>query len=295
MRTGGFESALTALAVSLAMLGCGSPMTYPRTPDLHRGVSVALRSNVSHGDGEAKYSVRPGQTLGNGATTAEQLESPYEGHASGSSRSYNTWLRLPIGAVYSAEGNLAWGFSERTSLGGFGSLELIGAELRVQALSARDGGPLSATFALGGMHVGIFQSLSQDLLVGGWGGRAGLDLGLRVAGNELLVGGYASVIRRRRNFQKAPDDGLFRETPPGFYDGLMIVRDELKLSVPIGFAARGEGFALIFGVVPEWTLDARVGRASCFECAPEYQLDSFEQDFAIYFTVGGEGWRSSPQ
>jgi hypothetical protein len=264
-------------------------MTYPRTPELHRGLGGAFRSNVSHGDARAQYSVDPGVTPPREATSAARLKTTrYDGHASSSTRSYDTWLRV-LGAVFSSEIGLAYGFTDRVAIETWLSTELAGLELRLQLLSQREGAPFSATLALGGAHVGIFPSMSKRMLREGFGARAGLDLGFAIGRNQLLVGGYASQIRRRRNFQSVPDDGAFRETWPGFSSGLMVVRDETKLSVPIGFAVRAQDVAIVSGIVPEWTLHASLSDWSCPECS-YYQLDRFDQSFAIYLTFGIEAW-----
>jgi hypothetical protein len=265
-------------------------MAYPRTPDLHAGWSLAGRSNVSFGDARVKYETEPGYVPSEprAPSVAEIEGTTYEGHASSSTRSYDSWLRV-IGALYTLEGNAAYGFSDAIAVGGWFSTEMLGAELRAQPFSQRSGDVCSVSLSAGASHVGLLPSFERRLLRQGFGGRAGVDLGVLLGRDELLAGAYASYIRRRRNFQSIPDDGEFHEDWPGFVDGLMVLRDELKLSVPIGFALRAEHSAVVIGLVPEWTLHASVVDSSCERCEP-YRLDRFEQEFAIYLTIGAEVW-----
>ena len=267
-------------------------MAYPRTADLHRGVSGVVRSNVPYGKARVKYTLREyaGANPGTTGTNASATQT-YEAESSSSTSSVDSVLRV-FGAPFSAEGSLAYGFSDAVALGGWLSLELLGAELRLQPLSQRNGAPLSATVALGAAHVGLLPSLDQSLLQQGFGARAGVDLGLAAGRWEALLGAYASVIHRRRNIQDVPDDGVFRDDLPGFGPNLMVFRDELKLSVPFGVALHGTHGALVFGLVPEWTLDASVRKARCDACG-DYSLAAFNQVFAIYFTIGIEAWRAS--
>jgi hypothetical protein len=52
---------------------------------------------------------------------------------------------------------------------------------------------------------------------------------------------------------------------------------------------------VIFGVVPKWTLDTSIDDWRCYDCDRAYDLTSFEQRFALYVTIGAEGWRDSPR
>lgn len=265
-------------------------MIYPRTPDLHRDFSVAIRANVSESRARATFTARPGAVPeSNGAPVRS-----YEGYAGSSTDSLSSALRFAF-ALFSTEASLAYGLSDSIAIGGWLSLELAGVELRLQPLSERTGAPLSATLSIGGAHAGIAPSFAKDVLREGFGARAGFDLGKLVGRDELLLGAYASYIRRRREFSDIPhsteDNRLnYGDAAPSPVADLMVVRDELKLSVPIGYALRLRSAALIFGVVPEWTLDASIHDWRCYDCDLAYDLTSFEQRFAIYITIGGEGW-----
>lgn len=274
-------------------------MAYPRTADLHRGVSGVVRSNVPYGKARVKYTLREyaGANPGTTGTNASATQT-YEAESSSSTSSVDSVLRV-FGAPFSAEGSLAYGFSDAVALGGWLSLELLGAELRLQPLSQRDGAPLSATVALGAAHVGLLPSFERRLLQQGFGARVGVDLGLTGGRWEALLGAYGSLIRRRRNVQAVPDEDIHGDEFPGFGPSVMVIRDELKLSIPFGLALHGGQGAVVFGLVPEWTLDASLREARCRAC-DSYPLTAFEQVFAIYFTVGVEGWQaneaaSSPQ
>ena len=269
-------------------------MIYPRTPDLHRDVSVALRTNVSESRARATFTTKPGAIPDPNNPAGGALEPSYEGYAGSSTDSINSPARF-IGAWFSTEVSMAYGFSEAVAIGSWLSTELAGIELRLQPLSERDGAPFSATLSLGGAHVGVAPSFAKDLLREGFGARAGLDLGVFIGRDELLLGAYGSYIRRRRNFQRIPESP--EESAIDYGDAfpfpavdLMVVRDELKLSVPVGYALHIRSFALIFGLVPEWTLDAAIHDWRCPDCDAAYELEAFEQDFALYVTVGVEGW-----
>lgn len=270
-------------------------MIYPRTPDLHRSVSVAVHTNVSESRARATYTVRPGATPdpSNGATV-----NTYEGYAAASTDSINSAIRFPF-ALLSTEGSIAYGFSDAVAIGSWLSLELAGIELRLQPLSERDGAPFSATLSLGAAHVGVAPSFAKDLLREGFGARSGLDLGVHIGRDELLFAGYFSYIRRRREFERGPErsGGNRLGTADAAYvptADLMVVRDEVKLSVPIAYALHlMRRSALIVGIVPEWTLDATIQDWRCYSCDEAYDLTGFDQDFALYVTIGAEGWSDS--
>lgn len=266
-------------------------MIYPRTPDLHRDFSAAIRTNVSESRARATFTARPGAVPeSNGA-----LVRSYEGYAGSSTDSLSSALRFAF-LFFSTEASLAYGFSDSVAIGSWVSLELVGLELRLQPLSERDGAPFSATLSLGAAHVGLAPSLAKDLLREGFGARAGVDLGVFIGRDELLLGAYASYIRRRREFSDVPHSfegnrAIYGDAAPLPVAELMVVRDEVKLSVPVGYALHLKNAALIFGIVPEWTLDASIDDWRCYDCDPAYDLTSFEQHFALYVTIGGEGWR----
>jgi len=265
-------------------------MIYPRTPDLHPDMSVAIRTNVSESRARGTFTVRPGAVPeSNGAPVRT-----YEGYAASSTDSLSSALRFAF-ALFSTELSIAYGFSDSVALGSWLSLELAGVELRLQPLSERDGAPFSATLSLGAAHVGLAPSLAKDLLREGFGARAGLDLGVFIGRDELLLGSYVSYIRRRREFSDIPESSAdnrlnYGDAAPFPVAELMVVRDELKLSIPIGYALHLGRGALIFGVVPEWSLEAPIHDWRCYDCDLAYDLTSFEQQFALYVTIGGEGW-----
>jgi hypothetical protein len=265
-------------------------LIYPRTPDLHRDLSVAIRTNVSESRARATFTARPGAVPESNVAP----ERSYEGYAGSSTDSLSSALRFAF-AFFSTEGSMAYGFSDSIAIGSWLSLELAGVELRLQPLSERDGAPFSASLSLGAAHVGIAPSFATDLLREGFGARAGLDLGVFIGRDELLLGAYASYIRRRREFSDVPDsieDNRlnYGDAAPSPVSELMVVRNELKLSVPIGYALHLKSAAVIFGIVPEWTLDASIDDWRCYDCDAAYDLTSFEQHFAIYVTLGAEGW-----
>jgi hypothetical protein len=275
-----------ALAFALLCSACGSPMAYPRTADLHRGLSGGVRTNMSYGDARVTYS-RPPNAGSNPDEPPKPERIVAEENASSSVQSAPFATQL-LGLPLDVEGGFAHGFSESVALGGWASLELIGAELRLQALRQSHGAPLSATFALGVAHVGLAPSFERRMLEQGFGTRAGIDLSLSGNSVEALLGVYASFIRRRRNFPISPSDA-----EEWFESSLMVVRDELKVSVPLGVAAltRGSSGAIVIGVVPEWTLASSLRDARC-ACDDGYSLTEFRQVFTIYLTIGFEGWHS---
>jgi len=86
-----------------------------------------------------------------------------------------------------------------------------------------------------------------------------------------------------------PDDGdghIF----PGQVFGATVLREEWKLSVPLGFAF-GD---LMVGLVPELTLGATLLDRECSSICGGAEIVGFEQDFALYLTFGFEGGSLPP-
>ena len=261
--------------VVLLAWGCGAPVTYPRSAEIYEGPRYAVHTNVSHGNATASFE----RDATDGSMAVETTE--YEGHASSPLWGENSGLRLTE-VLFNLDGEVGFAPTEWLYFGMSLSLQASGAELRMQALSERDGKPLSATFALGALTPSF---VGDD----GVGARFGLDLSRTFDGFELVLGGYGSWEPRERNMHA--DNFVFpsNETPRWHIGrtGLTVLRNEWKVSIPFGVAMRLGDSKLIFGVVPEVTLDAHLVESVCTGPCGVGTLSDYEQDFALYITLSG--------
>jgi hypothetical protein len=251
---------------------CGAPLAYPRTAYvMHAGeIGFQLHSNVSTAPGEVHYHERASSGM---AAGPEQTQS---GNASSPLASSPMWLQA-FGVEGSGEGGAAIGLFDGIELGGRLGPQEVGLELRMRILPASSA--LRGAFSLGPSHRTL---LGAD----GFAGRAGFDFDYEV-GADLLLGAYLGYGPKRRTLD-VPANLSDGGDPGPVIEQIVIERDELRLSVPLGIAlgpSRPRD-ACIIGLVLEWTLAAHDPHLHCADCSDTVALDSFKQSFALLITVG---------
>jgi hypothetical protein len=133
--------------------------------------------------------------------------------------------------------------------------------------------------------------------------RGGADVAFKFGKYELLLGAYVRAgVRRYALGSGALPAEESDHCCPGLGTGLVedrsvwIDRNELRLSLPVGFAATSEGrFAgrvprAMFGVVPSFELAGYNGSSGCDGCARDVEVDvtSLENAFAVTVIFGLE-------
>lgn len=275
---------LACAVVGFILLGaCGRPVIYPRSAEITEGLSVRVRSNVSHGDATVHFAAPEGYVPAPGEPSAGEIESAeYSGHASSATHSYDHVFRV-LGFFFSVEGELGYAPVDGIELNGWLGLQATGFELRAQPLAERNGAPFSLALSAGGLTPSL---IGTD----GIGLRFGVDLSRHIGKVQIFLGGYGSWGPRQRNMKDDdfPDDGE-GHIYPGELIGVVAVRNEWKLSVPMGVQFGSGGRAgVVLGLVPEFTLSADLTSLRCKKICGGFRPSSFEQTFALYFTVGGD-------
>lgn len=186
--------------------------------------------------------------------------------------------------LFNVEGEVGVAPIDRVEVNAWMGLQATGFEVRAQPLSERSGAPLSTSLSIGVLTPSLVGFRDVGLRFGADMSR---HLGSRV---ELLLGGYGSWEPRQRNMKSDdfPDDGD-GHIYPGEVFGVTVVRDEWKLSVPVGLQIDvAHKLATVVGIVPEFTLASKLVESECVKvCAPG-MLSRFDQSFALYLTVGFE-------
>lgn len=265
----------SALVLVALLLGCTSPVVYPRLAEVAPPGALRLAAGFNYGfaPGSVRERVPAGEP-GEPRPVAREFQ--------GTAASSVTPVTTPLGLLFTyvwAEPAAAIGLFRPCELSGLVSLLRAGLELRCAVLDEKMGAPLALALAAGGLHRTAF--IASD----GFAFRGGLELSSRGRDVSPLLNAY---LRYGPTMRIMADDDLSfgggGESGTFFTrEGAQAERDELVLSVPVGLAiARGKH--LIFAVVPEFTLSARDRTpVRCIGCAEE--LHDFEQHWALYFTM----------
>lgn len=287
--------ALCALAFGVA--GCAAPVMHARTGEvLHQDESRVAIATVLFVQAESSAVLR---------SSNEQavLSGQYEDSSTGRQfRTRSTDYDNGFGILFSLELRGAHAFFEGCEVGGMLGWVRVGAELRCGLLDEREGGPFGAAVSFGFAQqiagfMGMLVLKQHEDFGYGQEYRVGLDLSARGRDVTPLLNVGLGYIHQYREIldglpmQDEPDDGNYPDLGE-----IYVWRDELRLSIPIGFAielgdyetaSRGR---VIFAAVPEITL------AYNDRTTPRYQgrgsagstVTDFEQVWAIFLTVGGE-------
>jgi hypothetical protein len=282
--------ALSALAI--AMIGCAAPVMHARTGDvLHKGESRVSIATVLYVQAESSAVLQ----------SADEMATPSGTYDDGSTgrffRSSSVTQDNVVGPFLSIELRVAHAFFEGCEIGGMLGWVRIGAELRCALLDEREGAPFAAALSGGAAQhlpgaIGYLLSgeTSEDFS-SGQELRIGLDLSAHGRDVSPLLNVGLGYIHQYREIL----DGLprFDETPPDLGE-IYVWRDELRLSVPIGFALEfGEYWdpsngRVIFAVVPEITLAANNRTTPRYQPISSSTVTDFEQTWAVYITVGAD-------
>lgn len=265
--------------------GCGGPMIYPRSAEIADGWHAAGHMNLALGSAEVAFGDAAQDVAG---ADGDQVEPSGAAENVPIRRGFAGWPKRSVDSAVSRlllvpltmQAQLSYAPHYGFSLGGWFGPGSAGLEARAQLVSQYHGGPFAAALSVGALAPSLFGG-------GGLGTRFGADLGRAFGEAEITLGVYGSWEPRQRHVAVLPA-GVQGEVSFGSTDGVTVQRHEWKLSLPLGLSLGQQSDPrLVFGVVPEWTLDAGLTRSECEGCSDALVLD-FEQVFALFFTLGAE-------
>lgn len=211
------------------------------------------------------------------------------------SRSARPGVDAVASMFLSTEGQLAYGLFEGCELGGHLGLMRIGMEIRCAPLDQDTGAPLAAALSLGIAQQMNLTPVDTKRYRAGQELRAGLDISKRIGDLAPLVNvnlGYLPQYREIQGSLPAFDNQEWG----GDQGDINVVRDELRLSVPVGVAlfyergptAERRLARIVFGLVPEITLNARNRTVPAYGSVDGSVVTNFEQHWALFLALGAE-------
>jgi hypothetical protein len=277
------------------MVGCAAPVMHARTGDvLHDGESRFSAATVLFVQAESSAVLQSADEM---RTRSGEYDDRWTGRFF---RSASIAQDNIFGPYFSLELRLAHAFFEGCEIGGMLGWVRIGAELRCALLDEREGAPFAAALSVGAAQhlpgaIGfLLTGETSENFSAGQELRIGLDLSAH--GNDvspLLNVGLGYIHQYREILDGLPRFGE-DDTGPVDLGEIYVWRDELRLSIPIGFALEfGEYWdpsngRVIFAVVPEITLAANNRTTPRYQPVSSSTVTDFEQVWAIYFTVGAD-------
>ena len=282
-----------ALALACGLAACAAPVAHPRTADVLDAHRQRLRGST------VLIAVAPSTAqLQSGDETMTASDAYTDAWTARQVRTSWALVDTVAGVPASFEFQAAYSPFDGCELGARLGLVRAGAEVRCAVLDEDSGAPLSAALSIGAaQQLGVFFAATRSdgrisLLPRGYELRAGIDLSKRMSGVTPLLNVNLGYLRQLRDIVA----GL--PTFEGYHFGetgnILVERDELRLTVPIGVAFEYEPHEgheqisrVVLGVVPELTLQAWDRFAVYEEVEGSVVLD-FEQHWALFVTVGAE-------
>jgi hypothetical protein len=281
---------LALVAATLGATSCAVPVGPARTGEVVDAGRIRLRGTWN------LLAVAPSRaTLLSGNEERTQSGEYADAWTAYRSRSARPGVDAVASVFLSVEGQLAYGIFERCELGGQIGLMRVGMEVRCAPLDQDTGAPLAVALSLGIAQQMNLNPVDADRYHAGQELRAGLDISKRIGDLAPLVNVNLGYLPQYREIQGSLP-AFQREEWAGDQGDINVVRNELRLSVPVGIALFYESgpaaerhlARIVFGLVPEITLNARNRRAPQYESVDGSVVSNFEQHWGLFLVVGAE-------
>lgn len=280
------QPAITSMIVLaiVGLIGCTAPMARGRTGETLAQRGLRVGTSIPFGMAFTRARVRRTRTSGE-----QVVQHIHDTIPPGSyTRAFTRWANRWFSPLLSVELGGAYGLADGLELGGVIGMTRVGVELRTGVLG-RHPAQLVALALSAGVAKQVF------LAPRGIEWRGGVDLSLRLGALRPLVNVYLGYVPSRQ-VVTLPDlagestlDRQGDDLPDAVIDQ---VRDELRLSVPIGVAIGGHddgdaAHVVTLVLIPEVVL-ATYNEVDEPPSDNGLQVESFHQRWSLYFELRTE-------